>query len=374
MHNRTLSFLVRRAVLLALAPVPLACGSNVVTGGAGGQATTTSTTTSSGPSTGPTTTASSSSTTTTTSSSGGPCSPYWLSGNATNGGEVLFPCGYPPAIPTTKPTNQQCARYCMQSINFNICTVESDGGYSGEAFEDTGGETGPITVNCFNAVTGRRPAGLIACDADARVRSVGEMLAIEAHLEAAAVVAFKDLAVQLDAHGAPHALVERLLRAADQEVRHAREVGALARARGAEPQPVQTQETGIRSLLDLALENAREGCVRETWGAACAVAQAESAADADVRDVMQRIAADELTHATLSWDMAAWLDARLCDAERAQVAAERERALRELALETEAPVPSGWACALGLPSPAQSRAILAAMARDVWSHDGAGMC
>jgi hypothetical protein len=360
MHNRSLAFLVRRAVLLALVPVPLACGGNVTVDGAGA---------------GPTTTSSGPTTTTTSSSSGGSCDPYWLNGgNAQNGGEVFFPCGYPPAMPTSMSWFQQCAPYCMQSMKFDLCEVENDGGYAGPAFEDTGGETGPTVVNCILAHTGRRPAGLVACDADARARSPGDVLALEASLEAAAVIAFRDLAMQLETHGAPHALVKRLRRAADQEVRHAREVGALARARGGEPQPVHAEETGVRSLLDLALENAREGCVRETWGAACAVAQSESAADADVRDVMRRIASDELEHAALSWDMGAWLDARLCDAERAEVAAERQRALRELAREVEAPVPSGWACALGLPSPAQAMAILAAMQRDVWSHDAHGMC
>jgi hypothetical protein len=47
-----------------------------------------------------------------------------------------------------------------------------------------------------------------------------------------------------------------------------------------------------RSLVELALENIREGCVRETWGAACAVVQSMKATDLEVRRAMRAIARD----------------------------------------------------------------------------------
>ena len=50
--------------------------------------------------------------------------------------------------------------------------------------------------------------------------------------------------------------------------------------------------------------------MRETWGAACAVTQGERAADPELRRTMRGIARDELGHATLSWDLAAWLSGK----------------------------------------------------------------
>ena len=302
-------------------------------------------------------------------SDGGPCSPYWISGNATSGGQVLFPCGLPPApVVVGQSSFALCSEYCMGSMNFNACTVTSDGGYSGPAFYDADGGTAPTVVTCFHDATGRRPAGLVDA-VDARAGSIGERLARAAYLEAAAVIAFRDLAAQIEAHGAPAALVKRLRRAAQDEVRHARVVGALARRRGAEPAPVVVEATGLRSLLALALENAREGCVRETWGAACAVVQSERAADLDLREAMRGIARDELRHAELSWDMAAWIAPRLTDAERALVAAERARAVAELERELERTPAELSLRALGVPSRAEVASILGSMRSAVWSEN-----
>jgi hypothetical protein len=63
------------------------------------------------------------------------------------------------------------------------------------------------------------------------------------------------------------------------EVRHARDVQVLARDFGAETVWAQVKQTALRSLLEIALDNAREGCVRETFGALLATYQAASAED-----------------------------------------------------------------------------------------------
>jgi rubrerythrin len=199
-----------------------------------------------------------------------------------------------------------------------------------------------------------------------RARSVGDTLAAQAHLEAASVDAFLDLAEQMKAHGAPARMVGRLRRAAVEEMRHARVVQDLAQARGGEPAEPTVVPTGPRSLLAIAVENAREGCVRETWGAACAVAQGKRAGDAEVREAMDAIARDELGHAALSWEMAQWLDARLSDDERAAVAEERARAIGELEGEIERAMPADWRQALGLPSLEEARSIFAAMRETLW--------
>lgn len=54
------------------------------------------------------------------------------------------------------------------------------------------------------------------------------------------------------------------------------------------------------NLEALALENAVEGCVRETFGALCGGYQAARAADPVVRRTLAQITRDETTHALVS--------------------------------------------------------------------------
>jgi hypothetical protein len=69
------------------------------------------------------------------------------------------------------------------------------------------------------------------------------------------------------------------------------------------PSP-RVRHTRARSLDAVACENAVEGCVHETFGAAVAVMQSERAREPSCRDAMKRIAADEIRHAELAWAVA----------------------------------------------------------------------
>src|SRR5207244_884717 len=121
---------------------------------------------------------------------------------------------------------------------------------------------------CQIGGTGRRPAGLVAPSRSGRGGDeVGAYWARAAHLEAASVHAFRTLAADLHAYGAPRRLVEAASRAAGDEVRHARACATLARRHGSSPVPVVVRSPPSRSLVEIAEENAVEGCVRETWGA-----------------------------------------------------------------------------------------------------------
>ena len=71
--------------------------------------------------------------------------------------------------------------------------------------------------------------------------------------------------------------------------------------------PPVIAHVGECSLFDLAVENMREGCVQETYGALLASYQALCTRDPEVRETMRSVAADETAHAELSWDLAAWL-------------------------------------------------------------------
>jgi hypothetical protein len=176
----------------------------------------------------------------------------------------------------------------------------------------------------------------------------GAWFAAAAHDEAASVKAFVAIARELARHGAPRELVVRAADAALDEVRHARAMAALAREHNASPLAPRFLDVPARDLLAIALENAVEGCVRETFGVFVAHHQARSAS-ARLRPVFARIAEDETRHAQWSWDLDAWLATRLSSAERRRVAAARRAALAELG--PVGPRPHG----LGLPSPAVTR-------------------
>ena len=213
---------------------------------------------------------------------------------------------------------------------------------------------------------GRRPDGLCGSEARAEDETPGEWLARTARLEAAAVAAFAFLARELEAFGAPHALLTRLKQAARDEIAHAERMTALARARGAEPPPAVVVPPARRSLLEIALENTVEGCVRECWGALCARFQAAAAQAPDVRAAFGRIAREEAEHAELSRDVAIWLDGRLGPAERARVASARARAIVDLRRELDREPPERWSAELGLPTREQALAAFDAL-------EGAGL-
>jgi hypothetical protein len=198
------------------------------------------------------------------------------------------------------------------------------------------------------AVAGRAPPGLI----DARPRrargEVGAWLADAARLEAASVVAFEDLAIELALHDAP-ALSRWASASAADESRHAHDVARLARRVGAEPAGVMRGDHTPRSLFEIARDNAVEGCVREAFGALVAVIQSQQAESASVRSSFTRIARDEAGHALFSLALDAWARDRVSPREcRALEDARYEaRAQLEAALAVEAP-PSSRAV-LGLP-------------------------
>ncbi|AKU96750.1 putative lipoprotein [Labilithrix luteola] len=200
---------------------------------------------------------------------------------------------------------------------------------------------------------GRRPEGY---SATVKSTTIGEYFANAAELEAASVPAFRRLARELRAHGAPTELVERAKAAALDEVRHARATRALAKRFGASAKLPRIGKLGIRSLDEIAIENAREGCVRETFGALVATFQARRANDPEIAAAMAAIADDETEHAALAWDVAAWLDAQLDDAAREAVLRARTEAYEELADAVERP--SYAEARLGLPSTGESLALL----------------
>jgi hypothetical protein len=214
-----------------------------------------------------------------------------------------------------------------------------------------------------NCAVGRLPAGLCRRAPVMRGGAVGRFFAEVAELEAAAVVAFGQLATELEVHGAPRRLVRRALRSRRDEIRHAAATAALARRYGGRPVAPRVQPLRPRSLAGVAADNAVEGCVRETFGALVATLQARRAADPAVRRALRAIAVDETRHAALSWDLAAWAGARMSVAERRRAAADARRAGERLEHELLVEHPEAVHRLAGMPHPDEARALFRALGR-----------
>jgi hypothetical protein len=194
------------------------------------------------------------------------------------------------------------------------------------------------------------------------------MFAQMAWLEAASVPAFERLERELECLGAPKRLRDASRRAARDEVRHARAMRAHATRAGAvvpaaEVDPVRE----ARALEEIAIENAVEGCVRETFGAAVAALQAARAGDVSLRRTMRVIARDEARHAELAWEIAAWADERLDHAARARVREARARAIADLTREMASGPDPDTVAALGVPTAAEAQAMLESLGGTLWA-------
>jgi hypothetical protein len=208
---------------------------------------------------------------------------------------------------------------------------------------------------------GRRPAGLLAAAGAEWRGPVGEYLARCAHLEAASVPAFTDLAHELALHGAPGALVTGAQRAAADEVRHAREVAALARRFGARPPAVTRAASAPRTVTAIAEDNAVEGCAREAYAALIAAHQAVSSRDGEVAGLYSRIARDEARHALFSFALHDWALAALPARERQAIDERRRESVAALSREVEHEAAPALRSALGLPDAERGVSLAAAL-------------
>lgn len=211
------------------------------------------------------------------------------------------------------------------------------------------------SVQCHYPSRGRmfegfEPSPLERCELEYFVRAARE--------EAAAVLAFERLERELAQHGAPAELIESARQSAEDERRHAmlfrREAVRLAEALGV---PIDAGSTDLeqsfaeRSLFEMLVENAHEGCANETYAALVATHQAEHARDGRLGAMFASIAADERDHAILAYRVHAWGGAKLDAAARAELAAVFDQACARVLTGQSSPLAS----AMGEPPPAQTR-------------------
>jgi hypothetical protein len=259
--------------------------------------------------------------------------------------------GEPPSTP------EQCMSFCAEHV------FQPDGCHT-----ETG-DGGPVIVVCSYSTTcvGRRPAGALPPAVDERAPLLGRYFAAMAAAEAASVVAFEQLAEELETHGLCAELVARSRRAAADEARHYRMAAVLARKFGATARRESARKPSAGNLLELAVANVREGLVVETLGAAIGWWQAAHAGERSVRRMMERIAADETEHAVLSWDLDAAMRSRLSASQRAQLDAATAQALVSFEEELETSPPAELVERAGLPSRQVAAAMLAEARKALYS-------
>jgi hypothetical protein len=261
----------------------------------------------------------------------------------------------PDMWPTLCIYGDPCTTYCPPTWTECCSPVPSDGGAS--------------LVHCVPPCSklGRRPEGLQPA-APVGGCELGRYFAAMAHLEAASVPAFQRLARELREHGAPDELVWAARRSLREEARHARAARSMAREHGADAPEVRVAAAAKRSLEEIAIENAREGVVGETWGALVASWQARAAGDRRVRAMMAEIAGEEIGHAELAWAVDAWLSSKLDAAARERVRAAREQAVDELGAEIAQPLSAALVERLGLPDAERAQQFFASTRQSLWSR------
>lgn len=251
-------------------------------------------------------------------------------------------------------TTDGCTTLCSEYADmFGVSTLEHVDACTLEE-ATASANTGERDVTCTYTVTpqskcdGRMHASVLPrTDHESSGHALGAWLADIAWHEAASVGAFRRLARELEAHHAPSNLVGRALQAARDEIRHARTFRRLAADLGACTVPVQFGPVSTRSLREIGVENAVEGCVRETWGALLALYQAEHAHE-PYRSVFREVAADETAHAQWSWDLDDWLRFAMSARDYSEVVSARRLALHEVAIGTR--TPRSTPRCLGLPA------------------------
>lgn len=208
---------------------------------------------------------------------------------------------------------------------------------------------------------GRIPDGFCRRGRSRSSNPVGRFLAQAAELEAASVDAFAQFGAELRAHGAPRPFVAGAESARQDEVRHARVTSQLAKNYGSAAPAPRVRPVPLKGMVAMAADNAAEGCVRETYGALVAHAQARAAQDPEVRRVMRTIARDETRHAALSWRVAGWARARMGSVERARVRRSARQSVERLREELTAPLHPQVHAVLGVPRSSEAGALFAGL-------------
>jgi hypothetical protein len=234
---------------------------------------------------------------------------------------------------------------------------------TGRDWDECGLDPDSGLLTCGIGCTGGRPQNVPGLR---RPTDRESFFAAMAQLEAASIPAFRTLFRELRHHGAPPSLQRAAKQAVGDEARHARVTWALSGRRGKRPRASRGATRSPRALVDVAVENVVEGCVRETFGALVATHQAYAAEDEDVRRTMARIAVDETRHAALAWRVDRWAGGHLSAPARERVDAAKRAAVRDLLVASELPPSEEIARRAGIPRANRARAMVLHLRNSLW--------
>ena len=119
-------------------------------------------------------------------------------------------------------------------------------------------------------------------------------------------------------------------------------------------------------MYEIALENAVEGCVNETFAAACGLWQSEYAQLDVFRQVIGHITEEEMGHAALSWDIHQWIMPQLSEVEQEQIRAAQAEAVESLVEDFKQESNPVLQQAFGLPTKDDAARLFAQLKRSVW--------
>jgi hypothetical protein len=235
-----------------------------------------------------------------------------------------------------------CLQYEGDATGFDTCEYELDFDALPEDFDTWDANEIVGTLQCSGVgemlCEGRRPVGYV--EVGTQYSNIGGRFAHTAQLEAASIIAFIELAQQLEAWDAPKGLIHRCLLAAKDEVHHARAFMRLAKKFNATIPPIQ-QEVSAQDLLSIAIHNAVEGCVFETWAALKSHHQAAHCEIPELQKLYKQVAIDETRHGQLAWDLHTWFMKQLNKTDQQLVIAAQAKAFERLryvaAAESETP-------------------------------------
>ena len=168
------------------------------------------------------------------------------------------------------------------------------------------------------------------------------------HAEASSVAAFLQIRTELDAFGAPQELIDRCLKAACDEVAHAKAMRQICLQHGGSLSKLEFGSLPSRSIFEFAIDNIEEGCVGEAYAAMCVLFQSQQLPPSDTKKLLQKIAEDELKHVELAYDIHTWCCSQLSLVEQ-QVLLVKQRKAFDRILANISDQPSSF-----LPSPSKT--------------------
>lgn len=224
-------------------------------------------------------------------------------------------------------TEETCSDLCLTEVEDswteNICACDYQGA------DEAGNH--PVTCDFDSGVVdGRVHASIPKLNQSKGQSRLGCHFAKAYHAEASAVGAFLQLRKELAFHNAPQKLLDRCFLAAKEEIVHAQVMAKLAKKYKGELPRLDFGTFEPRSLIELAIDNAVEGCIFETFSALKVLQQFHNTDDLLFARTMKQIALDEISHAELAWDIHNYLMTKLSKEEQKIVRDIQQQAVTKL--------------------------------------------